>query len=466
MQYTKSIEKDASGSLGLRIAKRRDATYLIGLAERLKECGILIGDQIVSIGWHSIAGMQLSEVSNLMRSLPSPVAIALKSTGQDENGESRETILNKVKALNSAQTKFSSAIKKMGSVNMFHSLARSSDGSNESKTLATIDAERALPPSKTESTRSDAPTPVPNELANSVTNVVPEDVAVSKRNYVDGAVSEDQNKRSERSVSFATALEQSLKSGESENNDNSFNPLVDHWPVEKSVQPIQENPLIESLQSKIDTLKETHKQSQQLHDTEIKLKESKIDDLVAKIDNESAVRLRVEMSLKKARRGSVSLQLSNSNLLQQISSLETENDELSKKLRATQNQVAAEKERFFIMSQKYTALKNMFIALQEEMSPSRNIIAATESDVRDDEDTVASALSPAQPNGTKTRRVSRMEIENTSVTTTEAVRRLSVLITKRAFPNIEEPGVPRGGHMFGLSEVSEEQKEEEEDLWF
>ena len=59
-----------------------------------------------------------------------------------------------------------------------------------------------------------------------------------------------------------------------------------------------------------------------------------------------------------------------------------------------------------------------------------------------------------------------MEIENTSVTTTEAVRRLSVLITKRAFPNIEEPGVPRGGHMFGLSEVSEEQKEEEEDLWF
>ena len=100
------------------------------------------------------------------------------------------------------------------------------------------------------------------------------------------------------------------------------------------------------------------------------------------------------------------------------------------------------------------------------MSPSRNIIAATESDVRDDEDTVASALSPAQPNGTKIRRVSRMEIENTSVTTTEAVRRLSVLITKRAFPNIEEPGVPRGGHMFGLSEVSEEQKEEEEDLWF
>ena len=156
------------------------------------------------------------------------------------------------------------------------------------------------------------------------------------------------------------------------------------------------------------------------------------------------------------------MQIANSNLQQRISELESENQRLSKTLIEAQSELTAEKERFLIVNKKYMSLKKAFTALQEEISENvgqgvgnngaNNVTVATNSHKIQD-----------QRKRIKSRRVSSLDIQNTAVSTTDAVRRLSFAVNKRGTRD-KEIGVPLFNNLLPTSESPEEQMDKS--TWF
>ena len=98
----------------------------------------------------------------------------------------------------------------------------------------------------------------------------------------------------ENSPPVASVLERSPRESGNEMTEEAFDPRVDHWPVQNSITPIDNSSLIQSLKSKIETLKEAQKNTERIHKREIKLKEDKINELVSLADAETAEKLHAD----------------------------------------------------------------------------------------------------------------------------------------------------------------------------
>ncbi len=103
--YSVQLYKDHNGSLGLKIAKRGDATYVIGFTSKINP-GIQEGDQLLKVGLTKIDGKPLGAIAQLMRSATSPVSVTLKSTHDNSQ------VLSKVLSLQSAKTKIGKAFRR------------------------------------------------------------------------------------------------------------------------------------------------------------------------------------------------------------------------------------------------------------------------------------------------------------------------------------------------------------------
>ena len=111
--YSLHLHKDDNGSLGLKIAKRGNATYVIGFTSN-ENPGVTIGDQLVRVGVNSVDGKPLGEIARMMRAAISPVSVTFKSL------KGNKQLVSQVLSLQNAKLKMRKALRRataMGLVN-------------------------------------------------------------------------------------------------------------------------------------------------------------------------------------------------------------------------------------------------------------------------------------------------------------------------------------------------------------
>ena len=111
--YSLLLHKDDNGSLGLKIAKRGNATYVIGFTSN-ENPGVNIGDQLIRVGVNSVDGKPLGEIARMMRAAISPVSVTFKSL------KGNKQLVSQVLSLQNAKLKMRKALRRataMGLVN-------------------------------------------------------------------------------------------------------------------------------------------------------------------------------------------------------------------------------------------------------------------------------------------------------------------------------------------------------------
>ena len=103
--YSVHLRKDDNGSLGLKIAKRGNATYVIGFTSDVNP-EVTIGDQLIRVGVHSVDGKPLGEIARIMRAAISPVSVTLKPL------KGNKKLVSQVLSLQSAKLKMRNALRR------------------------------------------------------------------------------------------------------------------------------------------------------------------------------------------------------------------------------------------------------------------------------------------------------------------------------------------------------------------
>jgi len=291
------IEKDETGSMGLKIAKRGDSIYVIGCAERLKDSGIIIGDELHKVGDIPLHGMSLGEVASVMKSMVSPVLVEL----QHFEETNREEMLKKVATLNEAKNKLFSAVSKVSAVQVL----------------------TGPPP----------PPPPP-----------PEPSIALESKYVSSF--EWPHPRTESEESYS----QSPESASSK------------FLLEEEINRLRSEQTKAAVAYDVKTTKLKRE-----HENEIKHWKKLLAELEHQTNSHDEEKAKIQTNLQAARRKSVSMEMSNTDLEREVAVLQGENEIMHEKLIKVQRELAQEKEKYVFLEHEYESMKTSLTDLRKEL---------------------------------------------------------------------------------------------------
>jgi hypothetical protein len=291
------IEKDETGSMGLKIAKRGDSIYVIGCAERLQHSGIIIGDELRKVGDIPLHGRSLGEVASVMKSMVSPVSVELKHFEETN----REEILMKVATLNEAKNKLFSAVSKVNAVRVF----------------------------------TDPPPPPP---------APPESSIALESKYVSSFEWPHPHTEIEESSS------QSPESASSK------------FLLEEEINRLRSEQTKAAVAYDVNTTKLKRE-----HENEISHWKKLLAELEHQTSNHGDEKAKIQTNLQAARRQSVRMEMSNTDLERQVAVLQGENEIMHGKLIKVQRELAQEKEKYVFLEHEYELMKIFLTDLRKEL---------------------------------------------------------------------------------------------------
>ena len=141
--YSVHLRKDDSGSLGLKIAKRGNATYVIGFTSDVNP-EVTIGDQLIKVGVNSVDGKPLGEIARMMRAAISPVSVTLKPL------KGNKKLVSQVLSLQSAKLKMRKALRRATAMGLVSEALSSRSNGKPNKVEKNIKLQESITPSQGE----------------------------------------------------------------------------------------------------------------------------------------------------------------------------------------------------------------------------------------------------------------------------------------------------------------------------